>query len=84
LRTWATVIQPSSLSSMRFSKGVIPLSPCAVLRTKISREAVEKLLGRALSLEDVAAAWKAGEPRRRANAKFYAKRAAGVPIQGNA
>jgi hypothetical protein len=63
------------------SKGVISLEPCAVLRTKISRGAVEKLLGRALTLEDVAAAWNAGEPRRRANARYYANKKRGVVLR---
>ena len=54
--------------------GVARLAPCATCRQKIGRADVEKLLGRPLSSEDVLRAWKAGEPRRQANARHYANR----------
>jgi hypothetical protein len=55
-------------------KGVLSLLPCAQLRQKISRADVERLLERDLTAEDLLAAWKAGEPRRKANARHYLKR----------
>jgi hypothetical protein len=56
------------------ARGVIRLEPCAILRQRISRADIEKLLGRPLTPEDVLSAWKAGEPRRQANSRYYANR----------
>ena len=64
----------SELLVEAIASGVIRLEPCATLRQKIARCDVEKLLGRPLTPEDVLRAWKAGEPRRRANARYYANK----------
>ena len=76
------------------SRGVVRLEPCATMRTKISRADIEKLLGRPLTPEDVLSAWKAGEPRRKANARYYSNKKRRVvlsramlellPVQGSA
>jgi hypothetical protein len=61
----------SALLVDAIDRGVIRLEPCAILRQKIRRAAVEKLLGRRLTPEDVLRAWAAGEARRKANSKYY-------------
>jgi hypothetical protein len=58
------------------ARGVLSLLPGAVLRTKIARKDLERLLNRPLTAEDLLSAWKAGEPRRKANARHYLKRRA--------
>jgi hypothetical protein len=62
------------------SRGVICLEPCATLRHKIGRAAVEKLLGRPLTPEDVLRARKSGEPRRQVNARYYSNKKRGVVL----
>jgi hypothetical protein len=84
----------SELLVEAISRGVIRLEPCALLRQRISRADVEKLLGRPLTPEDVLRAWQAAEPRRQANARYYANKKRGVvlspamlelmPVQGTA
>jgi hypothetical protein len=84
----------SALLVDTISRGVVRLEPCATMRTKISRADVEKLLGRPLTPEDVLRAWQAGEPRRQANARYYANKKRGaaagramlelIPAQGTA
>jgi hypothetical protein len=64
----------SSLLVDAIAHGVIRLEPCAILRQRINRADIEKLLGRLLTPEDVLSAWKAGEPRRQANARYYANK----------
>jgi hypothetical protein len=73
--------------------GVIRME-CATCRPQVPRADIERLLGRALTNEDVLRAWNAGEPRRRANARYYANKKRGVvlrpamldlmPVQGTA
>jgi hypothetical protein len=66
------------------ARGVLTLETCIEARHKISRAQVERLLGRVLTPEDVLSAWKAGEARRKANARYYARvcaaRRAPVPV----
>jgi hypothetical protein len=70
----------SALLVDAIDRGVICLKPCATHRHKIGRADVEKLLGRRLTADDVLRAWKAGEPRRQANARYYANRKRGVVL----
>jgi hypothetical protein len=76
------------------ASGVIRLEPYATLRQKIARCDVEKLLGRPLTPQDLLRAWAAAEPRRQANARYYANKKRRVvlsramlelvPVQGSA
>ena len=58
----------------QIANGLMPLHPASLCRPLLSRDGVERLLGRELTADDIVTAWRRGGSRRQINKRYYIKR----------